>query len=433
MKNNRLGLKIQFASIVARFKRKTQTKNVQKGSNSFIAFFKGIVPAIKINKIFFFAICIVVFGYIFFIHIDQYLKIIPQRYIGDTAQTVDLDEGPQRNVLLVGFDTKEEYRYANLLILLSLDYQTSSLRVLAVNPNYVISPSSGKEYTLFALWNNLKDDSSRMQNFIEQIELFAGLPIDRYVAFDISSLSNIINGFELSVPTYDNFKGKEIFYTSGMHIAGNDLVDYLFPHSDFIDDQHVQRHLEFVLDTLRAHRSLLDLSKAFWGAETLTTTFRTDMEKGEYLKFVSELFSAIEPYSTGILNAKLSSEALGSGSVDAIIPNYIELDETILKTFRDLNITREQAKIEIYNASNKSGVATKYRRLFQNIGGTVINIGNYPEAVDENYLYIPRSDLEKFTATVDYVEKVFDHKIKIVSGDYRYNYSGDLIIVIGSP
>ena len=92
---------------------------------------------------------------------------------------------------------------------------------------------------------------------------------------------------------------------------------------------------------------------------------------------------------------------------------------------------KSHLEIEVFNATKKSGLANKTKRIFQNWGAYVIKSGNYFENIDKNIIYVPNNNAKNFVNNIAEIKRFFRDDIEVVQGEYKYNYSGDLIVVIG--
>ncbi len=367
-----------------------------------------------------------------FAFIRQYNSINFQPFLTDTQDNSTLGYfGPEYNVLLTGFKKVSNNNFAQMILLVSLNSQTGNMKVLSVNPLFITtSPISGKKYTLKTLINNT-GSTDKMYAYSEQVETFLGVRIDRYIAFDINDLETLLSNWDFSMQSIDSFNSTVGFYEKGATLKKLALGDYLFNQdSQNSYDMLINRQLSFFTQFVEDNRSIITYLRAFWSADNLTKIFYTNMSKEEMSGFLSALMSSNLPAKTGLINTTLGAKS-STGSEEGFAPNYFEFDGAIKDVMLNIDIVREQANLEIYNASKTSGLASKIKRIFQDIGINVINTNNYPEKSSGIKLYVPNKDPEKFPSTINAIRSYFNDNIDIIIGNYKYNYTGDLILVLG--
>jgi anionic cell wall polymer biosynthesis LytR-Cps2A-Psr (LCP) family protein len=400
-----------------------------KAENFFVVFLRFIGRVIKQLKIFIFIFFLIILVLLIGVHIHQYNRFIPHD-INNNQSDQDLT-GTTSNILVMGFNKVSEYLYVEYLVLASVNSQSGILRTYSINPYYIVSTSDNRKYTLKSLWNNIQDENSKADIFMGEVSDLIGVPIDRYITFTNEDLLDVIENLDLRMNTIDKFNGLKKFYSQGDEIEGAELIDYLFGLSEISEgDTNTKRQLSFFNSIVQSNRNPVFYYKAFWTSESLYSAFQTNLTKTDLARFLNDLFNSVLPIRSGSL-LSTEGEVGSTGSEDGIIPNYIEIDEEVIKVFRDIEVTREQVKIEVYNAGSEAGIASKFKRLLQNSGATVINSGNYSEQVEKTTLYIPDGSIEDFPYTVAYMKSLFQGELNISIGDYRYNYSGNLILVIG--
>ena len=167
-------------------------------------------------------------------------------------------------------------------------------------------------------------------------------------------------------------------------------------------------------------------------AEGFSKILTTDFTKDEFLRFIVNIASTDTTIQTGFSSKELTLNDLTKLNLESGIQySDMLLDEDISGLFRSIPIIKEQAKIEVFNATEESGVAYTLKRKFENTGITVIKTGNYPDLVSENILYLPKNNPDNFVNTIRFIRSILRDELRVVYGDYKFNYSGDMILVIG--
>jgi hypothetical protein len=325
----------------------------------------------------------------------------------------------ENNILLIGLDDRVDgYQFANLIIIVSLNKESKITRIYGVNPRYSLS-ESGQRYSLSSYWNKLDSVNDRAGLFTDLISEYIGIRLDAYIAFERSELNSFLSersDLRMDVGDTKNLNGEKLS-TKLLETVTND------------DDVMVQT--EFVHMLLQQFKNITFAYDIFLNTSDYTETFKTNISRDQFYTFIS--FANQSKY---ILNSKgLTLRSLGykdeTSIEDLIIPNYILVDENVADYFTDLNILAEQARVEVYNSTTTAGLASKYKRILQNTGANVIKFGNYPEVELTSKLYVPEGIVEKFPRTINMIKRSLGFDVEIAVEGYRYNYSGDIILILG--
>jgi anionic cell wall polymer biosynthesis LytR-Cps2A-Psr (LCP) family protein len=368
-------------------------------------------------------------------HIHRYLQIEVAPYVdveGIEHSPQIISDARDINVVFIGFDdTKNNYRFINMLAIVNLDYQTGELKLYSYNPNYLVNLGSAK-FPLRSVFNLLTSkDEEKMIDLLAIIEKISAIRIDRYVAFNYSDLNTLIEKTGVTVIADKNYSIEGNSYAQDEAIGGSRLYDFIAKEAILTDDS-LKRQNMFLKELLESLRDTYKLYRYFLDGKEFSDILRTDFTKDQFIRFVANLASSNAFIKTGFASQQLTLEDLTKSNLEEGIPaSDILLDEDISKVFSSIAIIKEQAQIEIFNATNVSGVAYNLKRKFENIGITVIKTGNYTEKVEENRLYIPSKTPDNFINTIKAVRAILRDDVRIIFGDYKYNYSGDMILVIG--
>ena len=97
--------------------------------------------------------------------------------------------------------------------------------------------------------------------------------------------------------------------------------------------------------------------------------------------------------------------------------------------FFDLKVFKEQARIEVLNASGVRGLANNRARWIKNIGARVIQVGNAFESEEFNVIYC--DDPEKYEVTIKELRRFLGKDVKIINEKYHNRHIGDIVLVLG--
>ena len=150
----------------------------------------------------------------------------------------------------------------------------------------------------------------------------------------------------------------------------------------------------------------------------------TNIEINDFRNLISDLVSSANKISLSFTPANIFNNASGKKYMD-----QEKFDKFIRENFSDKAILREQVRIEILNASNEKGLATKVGRYLSNAGLSINRTGNFSVEVSKNTIYI--KDGNKYEKTTEYIKKIF------VDADFKYESpeklsTADILILVKS-
>lgn len=370
----------------------------------------------------------------FFFNLSKYFQIQFNPYLAQEIiqLPIPLNDYKEINTLLIGFDdTQNTYKFVNMLAIVSLDYQTASLKIYNLNPNYLASLNNNTT-TLRTSFNFLTSgNDTKMNDLMMLVENLSAVRIDRYIAFDYSNINKLIELTSLGFESDKSYRIGDDFISEGEYLEGDRLGNFV-TFDKIPEDETIQRHSMFIRELFENLRDNFALYKYFLSANEFSEVIYTDFSKDEFLRFIVNVSSTDNAIRTGFASKTLTLEDLNKIDLEAGIRHSdMMLDESISNLFINIPVIKEQGKLEIFNATDQSGVAYNLKRKFENTGITVIKTGNYPDNLDENLLYIPKNNPDNLENTIRIIRSILRDDVRIVYGDYKFNYSGDMILVIG--
>ncbi len=112
--------------------------------------------------------------------------------------------------------------------------------------------------------------------------------------------------------------------------------------------------------------------------------------------------------------------------------NLKEIDSVLRENIdiaQNEDLLREQVKIEVYNGSDMSGLASTYARMIKNSGCEVIRVGNASNEYTETEIFI--SDKQRFDDSLAVVEDLFVRDVNISANRPNFITTGDIVVVLG--
>ncbi len=366
--------------------------------------------------------------------LSVFFSINPKGYsVEDTSMTRRKTFDSSINVLFVGFENRlNSYKYIKYLNIVSVDAKNSVFKIYGISPNF-LTAIDGESVTLESLWNNItiEDETPKINAVVDEIQRFAGIRLDRYVAFNTEDLKTYINNSRMTDTAFDTSSLDGRLFTKGEALAGDFLYGYLFDKTQARDILTL-RQMNFQKSFFEGIKGPVKMTKNLIGFADFNSTFKMDFSRDEYTGFLSTLNASDIIFSSSYF----ISDKFGIASADpldnSVSPDYNLIDENVNAYFRDIDIMKEQAAVEVYNATDTPGLAGNRRRFFQNLGANVVKFGNYPVSdVQTSLLYVPSKNVDLFKNNIIMIQKLLRGNVKITFEEYKYNYSGDLILVMG--
>lgn len=366
--------------------------------------------------------------------LNVFFNVNPKGYeVDDTSMSRPRIFDSSVNVLFIGFENRlNSYKYIKYLNIVSVDSKNAVFKIYGISPNF-LTTIDDESVTLESLWNNITidDGSPKINTVVNEIQRFVGVRIDRYVAFDLDNLKAYINNSKMTDSAYDTASLDGQLFTKGEVLSGDLLYGYLFDKTQ-PRDVLTLRQMNFQKSLFEGIKGPFKMTKNLIGFNDFNSTFKTSFSREEYVTFLSNLNSSDIIFS----NTNFVSDSFGIASADpldvSVSPDYNLIDENVNQYFRDIDIMKEQAAVEVYNATDTPGLAGNRRRFFQNLGANVVKFGNYPTSdIQTSLLYIPSKNVDIFKNNIIMIQKLLRGNVKITFEQYKYNYSGDLILVMG--
>lgn len=265
----------------------------------------------------------------------------------------------------------------------------------------------------------------------------------------------------------DNLKYKDIFslnnflshnyffnrYSHYFYISLNNylkILNHLNIKCDFlqINQDYNKLNLEFNDDDIKSldvcmNNLLNQLGNPSFILKLLLLNLPNDIfSDGTYTNFTaSDLLNILfiypglkNPIKSKYFSVKDYSKVPSNDTLNIHYPNVIKIKQDIYGLFSKLDIIKEQARIEIFNSTSMSGLASRIKNIIDIYGGKVITFNNFPENFEETVIFINNKNNYSYRSTLKLIDFIFGKNFKLVYNDDNrlYNFSGDIAIIIGS-
>lgn len=337
--------------------------------------------------------------------------------------------GDTVNILVAVYDPGDRYSFVDMLGVLSIDKREDvPLHYLGVSPEFGVR-IDGKQVKIRSVLAQIEAEGGYgVGVLMSLVGDMLGVRIDRYALFDKDDLASYLHDSGYSTLVTDEVDDPEagVFHVGDV-VQADRLVDYLAADSAGVDAQML-RVRTFVADLLARQFSVVGFARMYIELGDISSLLETDLSRGEILDLSLNLVNRVKVDSVGIATkqAVLVDSALG-GYLSAITRLVDAEVGTLLTRNR---VAREQARVEVFNATQTGGLASRMKRLLENQGTNVIRAANSPELSTKSKLYV--SDIERFSANVVLVSEMLRGDVQVVEEDYPLNHTGDLVLVLGA-
>lgn len=318
---------------------------------------------------------------------------------GDNIKTIPLQEQNYRMLFLVLEKVDEDRSFINELYISQVDYDNSRIKFIALPEISRILPSNGDPVVPIRNLYNLgaqKEPRKDIGYTVSELENYFGIGINRY--FVITDSNHGLNYDLIKIPEGDSNIDEDL----GSRTKG--FIEYL---------QNRFKKETGIISAVREYNS--------------SQGIKSNLSKDEAERFLNLIRSKDLKTDFNIFGElELEEKTDEFGNYEMI--NKELSDEKIRNYFEDVNIKKEQARIEVYNASGARLLGNKWSRVFKNSSLDVTRVGTAKEA-DKTRIYVSNPDLIYNLARVKSVLRV---NVEVIENEKpEFVTTGDIIVVIG--
>lgn len=341
------------------------------------------------------------------------------------------------NILVVGKDSREgEFGYSDLLMVVMIDPSEDSVGVFNINPDIlVLQEYYNRKVKLRNVYNlGVLDKNVVPINLVlTEVESLLSIRLNRYIIVDEEGLVNIANNLNgIYVNNQTDLADSDIagfkLNKGSARLTGKDYLSFIRTDDDG-NEQKFTRQIEAMQGILKRSVSYTSFLKAKTLLDLLEKEVETNIDKNELIRISYELAN-MKQVRTGFIKAQSLRKNIDDEGEVSFIPIYEEIDKDIQKVFVDRNVGLEQARVEVFNSTDVTGLATFRARWLKNIGIDVIRIGDIGEVHEKTTIYVQERDA--YEQTVSAIQRSFKEEIKIVWEDTPdIICTGDVIVILG--
>lgn len=337
--------------------------------------------------------------------------------------------GDTMNILVFVTDSNDRYKFVDSLGVLSINKRDNPpLSLILLDTEYGTPVLSHKYMKLrILLANALVENAYGVDLLQTAVQNILGVRIDRYLEINKDVLGSYLDSAQITYIAAEDVNDKEAgSFKAGDVISGEDILKYLAADQAGLPARisRVGKFSEWSVGSLGTWWYYL---LSIGNLDKITHIFQTNMSRWELLDAALAISSKskldVLPISTIYGNPVQSKQG------GYVVGDTIQIDQKVQEFMARSRVVREQTRMEIFNATRTSGLASITKRLLANQGINVVRAGNAPELQEESVLYV--SDVAKYAASINLVKEMLRGEVRVTDEIYPYNHTGDLILVIG--
>jgi len=331
------------------------------------------------------------------------------------------------HILLAVYNSNNGYSFIDFISLVSIDTRSNEHKAVVISPYFATSVLGSRNLKLNNLLNyTLSEGAPGVDMLSTAVEDLLGLRVDRYIMVESSQLVKILStlgikykvGTNLSDQEYDNF-------TEGDILSDAELISYIASNS--LDNaDRAERQASFVENIYDNYANWLTYLRWFMFSDQIINQISTNLSRTELLN----ILLGISGGNLDVITVDVPEGTLiENGSDFYLRADRTAINKKIQAEFSRLELRREQARIEIYNATFTGGLASRHQRLIENVGGIVIRAGNALKPEQDTKLYVVNRD--KYPETIRAIRELLRNKLILIDEEYPGNHTGEIVLVLG--
>lgn len=110
--------------------------------------------------------------------------------------------------------------------------------------------------------------------------------------------------------------------------------------------------------------------------------------------------------------------------------NFDEQFSKYISKLVSRDVERERVNVEVYNASNVSGLASEYARKIRHTGCRILRFDNAPNINEDTVIYVPEP--QDYVNSLEIVRDVVGEDVEIRYERPSFITTGDIVIILGT-
>lgn len=343
----------------------------------------------------------------------------------------------ESNILLIGTDRQENGdEYVDFLMLIRIDKEKEELFALNINTKFAPYYLSENENVIFRNILVVEEKINGLEGIgllIDRVEYFTAMRVDGYVKLSKQDFTEVFRIWgDLGINAQSDVQDPDLGFDikQGVNnVSISNFIDFVAAEKSGENDRQSRQ--------LSAFNSLfleLNMRNLIFKFPTFVQNFNNYVESN----LSGEDFWNI--YKTVALNKDLEVKygyikshpgyVVNTWYGEIWRPIYENIDNDIEFVFTNQEAKIEQAKIDVLNASGRSGLAGSRSRWLGNRGLRVVVAGNYDKDLQTNQIYV--EDLDKYKWTIYEIQNTLRGNVEIINQKFPGRVVGDMVLVLGS-
>lgn len=341
------------------------------------------------------------------------------------------------NILFLGIDrTEGKYGFIDYLSVVSVYPDEKTIGIMNVNVDIITYiDQKDNNYKIRNLYNLgvYQTEDERMQYVVNGIENLLAVDIDRYLLLDEESSLEIfqaIGGAYINNPSEfadsDLIDGNGHIFSlqeGGVGLGSIDLVN-IFRTDEPDSSSRLNRQNKALEGIFRRVSSVKIFFRFNDIIIAIEENLQTDLTVAELRRVVFALLT-VDEFREGYT----TEESLVVSEEGFYYTNTDKIDRTLREVFGIRSVEREQARVEVFNATAVNGRGARVSRKLKNLGYDVIRVGNTSIKEQENIIYV--SEEEEFKNSINMAKKIFKGDLRVENELPKFVSTGDIVIIIG--
>ena len=149
------------------------------------------------------------------------------------------------------------------------------------------------------------------------------------------------------------------------------------------------------------------------------------------VNFINQILSSYQYEKMDVVDCCIKEVTISS---DRTQPQFDirDFDEEFSKYIKGLisrEVEQERVNVEVYNASDISGLASEYARKVRHTGSRILRFDNAPNLYDETVIYVPEP--EGYQSSLMLIKDVVGTHVEVRNERPPFVTTGDIVIILG--
>lgn len=356
----------------------------------------------------------------------RFFSFHPQKFSPNEQVAPTVVSGAPYTVMFMVYNKYDTYSFVDMIALLTISNNSEPSRLMLINPDVSSEIPEDNQTKIRSLINYAQLQArDPMTTITKSLEDMLALPVDRYVVVEKQQMLNLITNLGINYLTDQDINDPDAGkFIRGEVLSGGKLVNYLAADVAGWDSKNA-RIEKFFKDRLASLNISVFLKLLL--TDNLSSYIATNLTSGEIFNLCLQI-NANPALRIIDLSSSVFHQVKTADST-VILPATTDVDNTLMAGYQRVDVMREQVRIEVYNATNVSGLANQTKRMLANQGANVIRAGNYPNTQDKNKLYVKDLNATKYNVLL--IKQLLRDNVTIINADYPFNHTGELVLVLG--